>query len=614
MDEDSMEDPAAELRGCASLLSLFSEASMHNYPPSLKTLKSQNSLGNFSESLKNLGVEEVDDEGYCSDGDEEEESVAPISPTTIATPESDAIKSEGNSFYKTASFAISMSQYAMRRTMIKDQIDEGQVFSSYTPGNTPSKLDQVNFDLYSFENQLERRKIKKNKKFTEIVEKLWSCVDLLKDEDGNLTKEAYLVLTVKITLLMVPPPIDMDRAREGSTQDWENDSTNNRMTFQEFFLAIFTLVDVWCETVVLNDYIEILLRLIEGITFNENKTLRFKSDEQIKYDEFFSFLGGLPDKTDPSDIIKESATDKTIEEEEAEEEPKLSVEVPPPSEPTTSALVKESSSTTKKKKKKGDNKLTLLSLAQTNTFIAKLYSEKQKNDEFREMRHKGDGEPKLIRFDKFIMKFFKQLHGTRGIARRHLRTFVISVQHLSDQHPRIELFRLCSGIPSLSTGSGSPQNHDYSPLIVTRFVIPFYLHIATANDSSGSSQRKRSNASETATVPKKKSLVGGSPIVNLLADGRDEVTTLHSAIVSQLGLYLRGILWSQVRRDGDRSNQIRSIAAANPIPFDLDLPSRPSRRHLNVVSSSCHRHRRRRRRRRHLTHTENFERFERNYT
>jgi len=64
--------------------------------------------------------------------------------------------------------------------------------------------------------------------------------------------------------------------------------------------------------------------------------------------------------------------------------------------------------------------------------------------------------PKL-RFDAFVLKYFFTSHGTRGIARQHLRSFVLSVQHLSEVHPRVDVFRKLAGIPPLVVEEGGTE-------------------------------------------------------------------------------------------------------------------------------------------------------------
>ncbi|GMI55855.1 hypothetical protein ScalyP_jg9101, partial [Parmales sp. scaly parma] len=377
MAEVAEKESAVTIKGCPSLLSLFSENSLVASPPS-RTAKptpflKKDQTNKFNESLKNLGVQEVDDDWDDVDDDE-------LPP-----------QSENNSYYKTASFAISMSQYAMRRAGIEEQINSGELIAVFAPG--VPLLNQVNPEMYSDEAQLNRRKIKKSKTFLDIVEKFWHTLDLIKNDDGSLEKESYFLLTFKITLLLVPPPINLQIARASAEQDWEIDSIDGKLRLAKFQSCIFTLVDIWAETTNLTEYTGILLRLIQGITINEEKELRFKPDELIVFDQFFGLFGGLEATTAPKTKTRER---------------------------TQSALVKEAGTTKIKTKTKTNN--VLLSLTQTNTFIAKLYSEKRKNDEWR--AKKRGAEQKLIPFDKFILKFFQTLHGTRGIARRHLRTFV----------------------------------------------------------------------------------------------------------------------------------------------------------------------------------------------
>ena len=67
-------------------------------------------------------------------------------------------------------------------------------------------------------------------------------------------------------------------------------------------------------------------------------------------------------------------------------------------------------------------------------------------------RGRGKSTEKSVRFDKFVIRFFKRSHGTMGIARRHLRAFVRSVEQLLETAadasllPRVALFAELAGI------------------------------------------------------------------------------------------------------------------------------------------------------------------------
>ena len=54
-----------------------------------------------------------------------------------------------------------------------------------------------------------------------------------------------------------------------------------QLLFDDFFASIFQLVDTWTESCNAEDYIEMVLRLVDGICFRDNGGLKFKDDEQV---------------------------------------------------------------------------------------------------------------------------------------------------------------------------------------------------------------------------------------------------------------------------------------------------------------------------------------------
>jgi len=103
--------------------------------------------------------------------------------------------------------------------------------------------------------------------------------------------------------------------------------------------------------------------------------------------------------------------------------------------------------------------------------IGELYKEKAQADHWVEAKVEEGGvdaptgqfkkrpvvkPPTKVRFDAFVLKRFIASHGTKGIARRHLRNFVLSVQKLSGDHSRVDVFRKLSGIPALRLEDDEP--------------------------------------------------------------------------------------------------------------------------------------------------------------
>jgi hypothetical protein len=147
-------------------------------------------------------------------------------------------------------------------------------------------------------------------------------------------------------------------------------------------------------------------------------------------------------------------------------------------------VVGEEPATTKRRKTgkraAAANKPVILPLNKVLELIGRLYMEKAKADHWIEQKEQKEGDApadtrqrrtsalkklQKVRFDAFVLKHFKSLHGTKAIARRHLRNFVVSVQHLAKEHARVDVFRKLAGIPSLSEDDAEP----YIPSLVVRY-------------------------------------------------------------------------------------------------------------------------------------------------
>ena len=157
-----------------------------------------------------------------------------------------------------------------------------------------------------------------------------------------------------------------------------------------------------------------------------------------------------------------------------------------------------------KKKRRGSaaSKPVVMPLTKVLELIGRLYMEKARADNWidgklnakEEEENAKDGKEKVrkrssvakkslqkVRFDAFVLKHFKSLHGTKGIARRHLRNFVVSVQHLAKDHPRVDVFRKLCGIPGLVQDDAEP----YIPTLVVRYVIPLLMALFGKHEEIG---------------------------------------------------------------------------------------------------------------------------------
>ena len=452
----------------------------------------------FSSQLIELGVEIVDDCDYESDGEAADRARASgeEDPTRANTPTDDdgrplldndagvlvgASKSSSKrGLDRTSSFAQSMSQFAFRREEVMRKIEAGELVAETAGGvGMPHVTQQVDVSLYSDENQARRRMIKKHPQFCKVMTKFWDTIELFKDQETKtlLRKESYLTLSHKIARLIIPPPYDNAKVRAQSEADWDVDTNGSgKMVYADFFLAIFQIVDNWTETCNAEDYIEFLLRLVNGICWTKpsDGLLHFRDDGDINYDRFFSFLGESKE-----DQMKRA----------------MNPDLSDPVEDRRPSRMLDFWNKDNIKKRRPET----MKFDATCILISKLYTEKIKSDAFVQRHNEkvksesvqvvsgssrslgGSTEYKKVRFDAFVLRYFKSLHGNRGLARKHLKAFVSAVQVYSSQHPRVDLFRKLVGVPKLHVDGVEDETYAYIPTIIGRYFLPVLLKILGAS-------------------------------------------------------------------------------------------------------------------------------------
>ena len=293
---------------------------------------------------------------------------------------------------------------------------------------------------YAPSAQAKRLEIRGHWGFLSLVHDLWRLVADL--ESGRLKRDAYLELITRFHRICVPPPLDAATVRTSALEDWRRDSHGDALDFDEFFDAIFELVDVWTETTDAPDYVATLERLVAGacrvddrgdgvalawrphvyfdVAFSSTARPRFRSARSIqRVFRGFSARMRLSDD-DGGDGGGRARGDV----------------VPRRKRPGSS---------------KGDSYATptrRMGAPEVDARIAQLFAAKVHQLHYRRKRattKKRNRKTHAPRFDAFCLEAFTRSHGTPQAARRHLRTFVESVDGL--------LMENANGVSAVVAGS-----------------------------------------------------------------------------------------------------------------------------------------------------------------
>ena len=135
--------------------------------------------------------------------------------------------------------------------------------------------------------------------FERKVKEMWSVLDLVKDENGCIRKDAYMVMNLKLAKAL-EDDYDEKSSLEAAHEDWERDSRGQgKMNYQLFFDSINELVTVWSDATnqsgsapqgapdedMVHKHTQMLSTVVEAITVHEPlkpADLWWKETEKIK--------------------------------------------------------------------------------------------------------------------------------------------------------------------------------------------------------------------------------------------------------------------------------------------------------------------------------------------
>jgi len=124
-------------------------------------------------------------------------------------------------------------------------------------------------------------------------------------------------MVTKFCRLIIPPPWDADSVLQTAMDDWHKDydwakshdlvvAGAEALNFKGFLKSIFELVDTWTVTADEEEYLDMVRRLIEGVTdLEKNGMLRWKKDADIKFDPFFADANRSEEVEDEADELKD---------------------------------------------------------------------------------------------------------------------------------------------------------------------------------------------------------------------------------------------------------------------------------------------------------------------
>jgi hypothetical protein len=179
--------------------------------------------------------------------------------------------------------------YEQMQADAEKEIQEKKIMLEHSPSKAQllNMKNEGDFSHYTKENLMKRKRLMKDPEVVSAVNEFWKIIDLIKDE-GNLNKESYVLLNLKMHLALIPD-VDRVEAEERAGEDWDKDTNGTGvLDYEQFFSSMFEVADIWVESIDGIEYAAFLRRLyhtiVEPDIDGENglgAEPRFRSDDDI---------------------------------------------------------------------------------------------------------------------------------------------------------------------------------------------------------------------------------------------------------------------------------------------------------------------------------------------
>ncbi|ETV95047.1 hypothetical protein, variant [Aphanomyces invadans] len=139
---------------------------------------------------------------------------------------------------------------------------------------------QGNMAYYSEENLARRLAIRNHPLLQRLTCALWRLVCRT---SSPMDFDGYTTLLIRLHKILMEH-FDADMSFVQIQHDWDSDTKGKAaLSYAEFHLALFELVDIWCDSIHVADYISLLYLILEGITRVDSATFKLRPLEEILY-------------------------------------------------------------------------------------------------------------------------------------------------------------------------------------------------------------------------------------------------------------------------------------------------------------------------------------------
>ncbi|ETV85537.1 hypothetical protein H257_03249 [Aphanomyces astaci] len=139
---------------------------------------------------------------------------------------------------------------------------------------------QGNMAYYSEENLAQRLAIRNHPLLKRLTCALWR---LVVTSSAPMDFDGYTMLLIRLHKILMEH-FNADVSYVQIRLDWDSDTKGQvALAYNAFHLSLFELVDLWCDSIHVDDYISLLYLILDGISRVEDSTFKLRALEDILY-------------------------------------------------------------------------------------------------------------------------------------------------------------------------------------------------------------------------------------------------------------------------------------------------------------------------------------------
>ncbi|OQS07421.1 hypothetical protein THRCLA_00557 [Thraustotheca clavata] len=200
----------------------------------------------------------------------------------------------------------------------------------------PTSYDkQGNLAYYSEESLMQRLSHREHPLLRQLTKTFWSLTQ--KEFTSTMSFDGYYDIMIRVHKIL-NEHFDVESTLHMIEDDWNSDTQEEgSLSYEAFHLSMYELVDLWCDSVDVNDYVSLLFLILKGITRLENHHLFLKELEDVYFTdvEDDALRSSMADIENDLGDIKE--IDIVSDKVQSKTQPSFSVQVQPPIKPKTIA-------------------------------------------------------------------------------------------------------------------------------------------------------------------------------------------------------------------------------------------------------------------------------------